>query len=189
MHNIIYIHGYGSHVMEKNFKYDALAQLGKVYPVAPNFDKPFAEVMTELQQHYSTVAKDAEVHLIVGTSMGGFTASHVGAALNLPFVSLNPCIFPVRDLPKITGRENDYPDFCYVKAAFLGAVTLNMGDELLDSLETQAAMNAHNINCYCLEGGDHLFSNISEILPFIEKHMLKTQLALSPLNSRDTLFR
>lgn len=183
MHNIIYIHGYGSHVMEQNFKYDALEQIGKVYPVAPNFDMPFAEVMAELQQHYSTITKNAEVHLIVGTSMGGFAASHLGKALKLPFVSLNPCIFPARDLPKVTGIKNDFPDFCYESAAALGAVALNMGDELLDSVETQAAMNTHNINCLCLEGGDHRFGNINEILPFIKQHMLTTQLAPSATNS------
>lgn len=49
--------------------------------------------------------------LIIGTSMGGWLASHVGAVLGIPFVALNPAIQPAKTLGKYVGHTVNYSGF------------------------------------------------------------------------------
>lgn len=156
---IVYIHGYESNVKESDPKYDVLSNLyvggHEVLPIAPNYDLGYEHILQELKLH----CKD--VDLIVGTSMGGYSASIIGCLLNIPFVSLNPVLNP-KNVKR--GNLQGYPDF---ECSSNGIVFLNTDDEIINSYDSYEFFKGKQ-EVHLLEGGCHRFLNVNEIKNDIE---------------------
>jgi hypothetical protein len=80
---ILYIHGFGSYYDPAKSKVQTLQSLGDVVGVNVDYCEGFEVSVQKV--------KDAAMScdLIVGTSMGGFMASHVGAAFGILMLSSN----------------------------------------------------------------------------------------------------
>src|SRR5690554_4670691 len=102
---IIYLHGFASSVKTQSKKYDALSSIASVHPFAPDYTQGFKRVMQNCMQFASAVSN---IRAVVGTSMGGYTASHLASELNVPFVAINPPINPSESLKKYLGTHQSY---------------------------------------------------------------------------------
>ena len=126
--------------------------------------------------------------LIVGTSMGGFMASHVGAVLSIPFVALNPAIAPRETLLKYVGSFVDYngnkkvldqktvanyPDFKTVNGC--GLILLEAGDKVIDPKHTLRALEDF-YDVRMIEGGSHRFDSLSDQIKEIAKFVIVAEM-------------
>ncbi len=170
--NILYIHGFGSAFDPESEKVAALGTLGTVYGVNLDYTMPFEvtkELVTDAIQYH-------QIDLIVGTSMGGYTASQCAAGI--PFVAINPAVDPALGLQKYLGEHVDHtgkqfqlraetirdlPKFSTVGA---GLILLDLADEVIDANITQAELQAH-YKVVAWAGGHHRFAHIAEALPII----------------------
>jgi len=166
--NIVYIHGFASSVKDSDPKYDALAAIGTVHPIAPDYTQPQPNVMTLVEDFCLALGN---VGLVIGTSMGGYTASFIGNKLNIPFISLNPSIKPSsslakyqNDYPTLKEVLSTYPNFDTSNSRILGKVFVNLGDDVINPNDTLAFMKTHGIEAVALECGGHRFSNIEEVI-------------------------
>ena len=93
---IFYIHGWGSTFSPESEKIQTLMELGTVR--GPNLDYPagFRGVMGQCR----AMLMDDDYDVIIGTSLGGYTASHLAPTAGLPFVAINPAVDPPHSLGK-----------------------------------------------------------------------------------------
>jgi predicted esterase YcpF (UPF0227 family) len=170
--NILYIHGFGSAFDPESEKVKALGTLGTVYGVNLDYTMPFEvtkELVADAIQHH-------QIDLIVGTSMGGYTASQCAAGI--PFVAINPAIDPATSLQKYLGWHTDYSGnkFCLTPQIIqdlpkfntvgAGLILLDLADEVIDANITQAELQSH-YKVVAWAGGHHRFAHIAEALPII----------------------
>jgi predicted esterase YcpF (UPF0227 family) len=175
---ILYIHGFGSYYDPAKSKVQTLQSLGDVVGVNVDYCEGFEVSVQKV--------KDAAMScdLIVGTSMGGFVASHVGAAFGIPFVALNPAINPSESLKKYVGAFVDYggnhkvldeavvAHYPAIKTVGgCGLVLLEADDDVIDPNETLAALDdVYDVRM--IEGGSHRFDSLpaqlSEIQDFFD---------------------
>ena len=99
---ILYIHGFGSYYHPSKSKIQTLQRLGDVIGVNLDYCEGFEPSYEKVCEVVSSC------DLIVGTSMGGYMASHVGTAYGIPFVALNPAVNPRDSLLKHVGSFVDY---------------------------------------------------------------------------------
>lgn len=164
---VVYIHGYGSSIKDSDPKYDAIKSLNpsfadkvNLFSIAPDYDLGYSNLVSDLKEKIKGFNPD----LIIGTSMGGYSANILGNELNIPFVSLNPVIDP-NELEFINLKNKGYLKF--IKNNNVNnLVFLNSGDEILDSSKTKEYLEGSNVTV--LEGGCHRFMNIEDILDDIE---------------------
>lgn len=125
---------------------------------------------------------------VIGSSLGGFYATHVAQTTGCKAVLLNPAVHPARDLAKYIGEQTAYHDpaeHFYFAPEFVdelrtlehGAVAhpdrcyavIAKGDEVLDWREMTGRYPGARIKL--LEGGDHALSDfdahIGEVLGFL----------------------
>ncbi|MBI2769868.1 MAG: esterase [Burkholderiales bacterium] len=125
---------------------------------------------------------------VVGSSLGGFYATHVAETTGCKAVLLNPAIHPARDLAKYIGEQTSWHDpnerFFFdpgfideLKALAHGPVArpanyfavIAKGDEVLDWREMTGRYPGARIKL--LEAGDHALSDfdehIDEVLAFL----------------------
>ncbi len=119
---------------------------------------------------------------VVGSSLGGFYATHVAQHTGCPAVLLNPAVDPARDLAKYIGEQTSWHDpaehFYFrpeyvdeLRALECGPLTqlerylpiIAKGDEVLDWREMQARYAGAQV--LLLEGGDHALSDFERHLP------------------------
>ena len=119
---------------------------------------------------------------VVGSSLGGFYATHVAETLGCRAVLLNPAIAPARDLSGHIGDQTSWhdpaehfhfaPEFVdELRALAHGPVhrpenyfaVIAKGDEVLDWREMTARYPGARIKL--LEGGDHGISDFERHLP------------------------
>ena len=121
---------------------------------------------------------------VVGSSLGGFYASHVSEVTGCRAVLLNPAVDPARDLKKYIGVQTSWHDPAErfeVLPEFMGELRalehsgnshpdttmalIAKGDEVLDWRE----MLARYVDCRVtlLEGGDHAISDFATHLPAV----------------------
>ncbi len=126
---------------------------------------------------------------VVGSSLGGFYATHLAQVLGCKAVLLNPAVQPARDLAKYIGEQTSWHDpdqrffFApgYVDELLMlepGPVTegrtffaiIAKGDEVLDWREMMARYPGARIKL--LEGSDHALSDfdahIDEVFDFLD---------------------
>lgn len=134
MINILYIHGYNSSSTSQSLKIEQLEkEFNNVYRIAPDYDLGYDSVVREVLEF----AKDLEIDALIGTSMGGYLAADISQKLVVPYVSINPCIYPSLSLVKygLSGDElHSYPDFS--PSDLSGLVLLGMKDVVIDPFET-----------------------------------------------------
>ena len=116
---------------------------------------------------------------VVGSSLGGFYATHVAAACDGRAVLLNPAVDPARDLARYIGEQTQWHDpaehFYFepryideLRALDAGTVrepekffaVIAKGDEVLDWREMAARYAGCRIEL--LEGSDHALSDFEE---------------------------
>ena len=125
---------------------------------------------------------------VMGSSLGGFYATHVAETCGCRAVLLNPAVNPARDLAKYIGEQGQWHDpnerFFFeprfvdeLRALTHGPVArpenylalIAKGDEVLDWREMAGRYPGARLSL--LEGGDHALSNfaehIGEVLAFL----------------------
>ena len=173
----LYVHGFGSRFDPENPKLKALSELGEVVGVDVDYCEGFKTAFSEVS------AGASECDLIVGTSMGGYLASHVGAAHGIPFVALNPAVKPSETLCGHIGTFVDYvgrhstlteetvagyPDIQMVGGC--GLILLEAGDDVIDPEVTLNLLrDVYSVKIY--EGGSHRFESLQERLGEIQAFM------------------
>jgi uncharacterized protein len=126
---------------------------------------------------------------VVGSSLGGFYATHVAEATGCKAVLLNPAVHPARDLAKAVGEQTAWHDplqlFVFepafvdeLRALACGPVAdprkyfavIAKGDEVLDWREMAGRYPGARIAL--LEGGDHALTgfddHIDEVFAFLD---------------------
>ena len=172
--NILYLHGWGSSFDAQSDKVLALSKLGQVHGVDLDYTQGSAAV---LEVATGCVAKH-DIDLVVGTSMGGWLASHVGSKLGIPFVMVNPCLDPQNKLSKYLGIHIDHNGHEYTFTQQMldtytdyasdgcGLVLLDMGDDVINSHETFDAVHGqYQIGTFL--GGSHRFEHMAQSLDAI----------------------
>lgn len=169
MINILYIHGYNSSSTSQSLKIEQLEkEFNSVYRIAPDFDLGYDSVVREVLEF----AKDLEIDALIGTSMGGYLAADISQKLVVPYVSINPCIYPSLSLEKygLTGDElYSYPEFS-VDSVASGLVLLGMQDNVIDPYDTIIFLNnrlPYLINDDACHQFPNLEKHIDEIAIFL----------------------
>jgi predicted esterase YcpF (UPF0227 family) len=125
---------------------------------------------------------------VIGSSLGGFYATHVAHETGCPSVLLNPAVDPARDLDRHVGEQSSWHDPAerfFFEPAFVDELRalehaglpcpedtfaiIAKGDEVLDWREMTARYRRARIKL--LEGSDHALSDfedhIDEVLGFL----------------------
>lgn len=121
---------------------------------------------------------------VMGSSLGGFYATHLAALLSCRAVLLNPAVNPARDLAHYIGEQTSWhdaqerfffrPEFVQELRDLTSTALLHpdrtlaiiaKGDEVLDWREMHARYPGARIRL--LEGGDHALSDFEAHLPDI----------------------
>jgi predicted esterase YcpF (UPF0227 family) len=125
-----------------------------------------------------------ETMAVVGSSLGGFYATHVAEHTGCRAVLVNPAVDPARDLAKYIGEQTSWhdpeerfffrPEFVQeLRDLTLAAVAqparylavIAKGDEVLDWREMSTRYEGASVRL--LEGGDHALSDFEVHLPSI----------------------
>lgn len=177
---ILYLHGFASAVKKSSKKYDELSKIGEVVPFAPDYCQGFDQVMKDTL----VFAAAGNIQGIVGTSMGGYTASHIAAQLKVPFVAINPSITPSQTLKKYIGKHQNYDGSSYeLKLAHVGSypdfnttarglIIVSALDEVIPAKDTQAFAKDKQLPIISCNYGDHRFEDISPLIEQISEHLL-----------------
>jgi predicted esterase YcpF (UPF0227 family) len=124
-----------------------------------------------------------DIGFVVGISMGGWLASHVGVKCGIPFVALNPAISPSDSLQKHVGITVNYTgtdrtiDVDTVKqypplaTTGCGLVFCEEGDEVIDPKATINTLSKH-YEVHLIPGGSHRFESLDAQIALIERHVL-----------------
>jgi len=163
---ILYIHGFGSCFDPTGPKVKELSALGEVVGVSVDYERGADEVV----RLASDAIMDLDIDLIVGTSMGGWTAAVSGCKFGLPFVAINPVCDPVCALHGF-GVEREVAETFFAFPLHddcAGLILLDKGDELLNSLETEENLK-RSYAVTSFNGGSHQFDHMKEACPVIEQ--------------------
>lgn len=164
---ILYVHGFGSRFDPDLPKVKELAKLGEVFGV----DVDYSLSREDALRPVFVAARENDVDLIVGTSMGGYAAAEVGCSSGVPFVAVNPVTAPYNTLLDLGVDDNTtvtYRNFPLTGCC--GLVLLDDGDEVLNSAAT-AGFLRHYYRVEVFHGGSHRFEHMKEALPVIEEFM------------------
>lgn len=126
---------------------------------------------------------------VVGSSLGGFYATHVAETTGCKAVLLNPAVNPARDLAKYIGEQSswhDPQDRFFFQPEFVQELTdlqsegllhpdhylaiIAKGDEVLDWREMQARYAPCRVKL--LEGSDHGLSDFDDYLSELTDFLL-----------------
>lgn len=172
---ILYIHGFGSKYDPDHEKIKLLETLGDVVGVDLDYCDGHGRAIEK-----SLAMVDDSVDLIIGTGMGGYTASFVSVETNIPFVALNPITSPSQTLEKWIGNFVDGTgrDHCLTEAAVSsypdmttegnGIVFVESADEVVKTSETIDALDEY-YKVELFSGGNHKFTHLENILLTIKE--------------------
>ena len=185
---ILYLHGFRSSPASFKGKMmaQALAERGLTHiwaaPQLPASPKAAIELALGLAQgQLEDNGEDPGRLTVIGSSLGGYYATHIAERLGCKAILLNPAVHAARDLAPAVGDHRMYhsdapftflPEYLDELAAlhvdpltrlqryFLVAAT---GDEVLDWRE----MRERYAGCrqHIVQGSDHGLSNFAELLP------------------------
>lgn len=183
--HLLYLHGFRSSPQSTKARMMAATMQAK-YPQVqwwcPQLPPSPKEAMDLVMQEIAGWPR--ETMAVVGSSLGGFYATHVAEQTGCRAVLLNPAVHPARDLQKYIGEQTSWHDpqeRFFFKEEFVqelrelecGAIThperylavIAKGDEVLDWQE----MHARYADCAVrlLEGGDHAISDFVNHLPAV----------------------
>jgi predicted esterase YcpF (UPF0227 family) len=164
--NILYLHGYEANFDLNSSKNIELQKIGNVI----GYDIDYKNGATEIILEAVRFAEKEKVDIIVGNSMGGWLAAHVGCITGIHFLSCNPSLAPyysfiklIKDLePYFPSSEiktnllsdsdnysclynacNSYIGLNYPTfiPSNLGLIALDLNDELINAHHTFNTMN------------------------------------------------
>ncbi len=175
---IAYLHGYNSYFKE-NEKVKALKILGRVVGLDIDYNVDSDVVIDKVCDW----AIKENVDLIVGCSMGGWLASHVGASIGVPAVMLNPAISPCSSFKKyidVPEGEVDYGGYpmksidrsvveaypAISKKAW-GLVLLEKGDDIFNYKNSESILSKY-YKVIVSNGGSHRYESLEDRLEDIE---------------------
>ncbi len=179
---ILYVHGFGSHYDPNHEKIQMLETLGTVIGVDVEYCKGFTAVFEKV---LSTVLSEG-VDLIVGTSMGGYMAAHVGAETGTPFVALNPATEPSETLKKWVGTFTDYSDnehhltegtvanYPDIVKEGCGLVLVESADEVISAYNTSELLD-EVFEVHMIKGGSHRFTHMEQAVELIKDFLTRAE--------------
>jgi predicted esterase YcpF (UPF0227 family) len=184
--HLLYLHGFRS--SPQSFKARLMAahmatHQPKVQWWCPQLPPSPREAMQALLQGIADWP--ARSMAVVGSSLGGFYATHVAEHTGCRAVLINPAVEPARDLEKYIGEQSswhDPQDRFFFKPEYVQELRelrcgplahperymalIAQGDEVLDWREMQARYSAlPPAQLQVLEGGDHALSDFAAHLP------------------------
>lgn len=177
---IFYLHGFGSEYKPDSDKVNALRKIGYVTGSDIDYTQPACKVLDKL----CDVLNEMRIDLLVGTSMGGWTAAVLSQMTGIPCVLINPATHPHLSLQRHIGDGTDYTGRAFTLAKEVvtgyfampkplnGIVLLDEGDELFDYQATQQYVKSY-MPVHCFTNGSHRFEHMLEALPAIQAHMQK----------------
>ena len=178
--HLLYLHGFRSSPQSAKARQVAARHPG-VHWWCPQLPPSPREAMEAVLQRVAGWPADRMA--VVGSSLGGFYATHVAETLGCRAVLLNPAVNPARDLAKYIGEQSSWHDpseSFYFKPEYvneLRALThalpngtlsdpsryfaiIAKGDEVLDWREMTARYPG--IGLRLLEGGDHAIGDFDD---------------------------
>ena len=187
--HLLYLHGFRSSPQSTKARQLAAhmaAHHPQVYWWCPQLPPSPKAAMDLLRDGIASWPRDTMA--VVGSSLGGFYATHVAEHTSCRAVLVNPAVDPARDLAKYIGEQTSWHDpaerFFFrpeyvdeLRALSCGPLAhperylafIAKGDEVLDWREMHARYAASTLRL--LEGGDHALSDfrqhLSELLRFI----------------------
>lgn len=143
---VIYFHGLESNQGGEKVEYLA----NKCYIHAPDMDYTRKDIFPFLTQ----MVEDFKPDLIIGSSMGGYTAYILGALYNIPIIAFNPAFHNRSFNP-------NYPEF--VNSQIANKANIILGDEdtiippktTLDWLKDHIRTSSPKINIEIVDGMGH----------------------------------
>lgn len=177
---ILYIHGFGSRFDPEHEKIKQLEELGTVVGIDVEYCKGFRNVFEAVLDRVLTDSID----LVVGTSMGGYMATHVSQETGVPFVALNPATHPSETLQKWIGSFTDYagrdhylsenivegyPD---VATGGAGLVITESNDEVIDARMTETVLSDF-YEFHMIQGGSHRFEHMEKAIGMISQFLAR----------------
>ncbi len=181
--HLLYLHGFRSSPQSAKARQVA-AWMQSRYPGVvwrcPQLPPSPREAMEGVRQGIAGWPRDSMA--VMGSSLGGFYATHVAETCGCKAVLLNPAVNPARDLAKYIGEQTAWHDpnerFFFeprfvdeLRAMEPGPVArpenyfalIAKGDEVLDWREMAGRYPGAHIKL--LEGGDHAISDFERHLP------------------------
>ena len=147
MINVLYIHGYNSSSTSPSVKITQLENEFKtVYRIAPNYDLGYEATLKEVLDFVKHInsEEDAFVDALIGTSMGGYLSAVIAEKLVIPFVCINPVIYPSITLEKYGLYSNvlsSYPDFL-LDGKTSALALIGMKDSVIDPIQSLALLSS-----------------------------------------------
>jgi predicted esterase YcpF (UPF0227 family) len=187
--HLLYLHGFRS--SPKSFKARRVAErIAREHPEVTWWCPQLPPSPREAMDAVAVGTRDwpAATMGVIGSSLGGFYATHVAETRGCRAVLLNPAVRPARDLAKYIGEQvswHDPAERFYFAPEFVGELralehgpvahpenyfaVIAKGDELLDWREMCARYPGARIEL--LEGSDHALSDfdahIDEVMAFL----------------------
>lgn len=193
---ILYIHGFNSSpASEKAQQFQSFCQQqGNVNVAIPELSHDPEQALCQLQVLIENAA--GKIHLLVGSSLGGYYATWLSEKYNCRAALVNPAVSPVKNLgEEFLGTQKNYYsgieyEFTREYALFLDTLDINpvtspenflllvqTGDEVLDY---HLAVDRYQGSIQILqEGGSHRFeefdSMFAPMMEFAEKGRLSPE--------------
>jgi len=190
--NVIYLHGFQS--SSRSEKAQILSAYLKSKQSKVSFhapDLPFSPIQTLKQMDTLIQSLVGKKILLVGSSMGGFYASHLSQRHKIPAVLINPAVSALALFESFSGQElrNNYTHEKYritnedlstlknIENAELAHkdlifCLLETGDEVLDY---QQAENKYKLcRLKVIQGGNHRFKSFEICLPEIMDFLFRS---------------
>lgn len=174
---LFYCHGFASHFDKNKDKIRVLSAAATVDGKTVDYTLPPYKIFDSFQKAMSARRR----YFLVGTSMGGFFAAWLGAELGLPYVAINPAVYPSQTLRKYIGEGvTHYGSRFILKEETVeayralsfrmdgqGLVALDMGDNVIDPQRTLETVG-ENLPVVTFPGGSHRFDHIHELTAVIQ---------------------
>lgn len=187
--HLIYLHGFLSSPQsvkaQQTVSYCGEIGLGKAYTFPMMRNGP-AQTIVELTQLIES--KDTDDIILMGSSLGGFYATHLSQMYGLPAVLINPAVRPFELWEQHVGEHRNYHtdeihtvsrehidelkdiDVKTLEQPENFLVFVQTADETLDY--TQAVEKFSEANCIVRQGGNHSYENYTAELPLIFEFLL-----------------
>ena len=188
--HLLYLHGFRSSPQSAKARQVAARvrerhpQVTWWCPQLPPSPRAAIELVTQ-----GTAGWPRDAMAVMGSSLGGFYATHVAQACGCRAVLLNPAVHPARDLAKYIGEQTAWHDpgeHFFFEPRFVDELralegepvqrpenffaVIAKGDEVLDWREMAGRYPGARIKL--LEGGDHALSDfdrhIDEVFDFLD---------------------
>lgn len=164
MTNVLYIHGYASNFKPDSEKMQHLASEFNLSGVDVDYSLGFDSVEACVRE----AVVNSHVDLLIGTSMGGYTAQRLGPKFGLPWVAINPAV-DAKQVMIDKGHSDVADSFDQAKFDGSGLVLLDRDDEVFDSLATYTALpNRIQELAVMYPGGDHRFQHMKQAVQEIK---------------------